>query len=99
MEVAKKESELADGRDKYMEELKNLTERIEKLVKDKHERESGAQPDPSIQAATIAALEKQNGLLRQIVEEREDEISFLEKKIEEMEATNHGTKIHHMPLA
>lgn len=93
MEVARKEAQLASDRAKYLEELAGLTERNEKLMKDQHERELKVTGDVDTQAATIVALEEQNGLLRQLVEEKEDEISNLEKKMAAMEAAGHGTKV------
>lgn len=52
---------------------------------------------PSIQFRIEAALEKQNTLLRQMVEKKEDEITELEHKLAQMEIGKHST--NHFPVS
>lgn len=88
--IARKDAELADERTKLLDALTNLTERNEMLLveqqklKDKHEGEKG------VQYAQCAVLEEQNGLLREILEDKQDEIAQLEYKIARMEAREAG---------
>lgn len=47
-----------------------------------------------INSAISAALEKQNALLRKYAEEKEDEISNLEREIAQMKNADNGTLFH-----
>lgn len=61
------------------------------LVADQQQVQEHGNEGPNIQSASGAALEEQKTFSRQIVEEKEDEISALEPKIAATEAAGSGT--------
>lgn len=89
-EVARKDAQLVDDRVQLLDALTKLTERNEQLITQQQKLQEKYEGEQCMESAMIAALEKQNGLLRQIVQEREDEISDLEHTIAGMKATGSG---------
>lgn len=79
-----------DDRARLFNALNKLTERNEKLLADHNKLKKKFEEQHSTQSAIGAALEKQNALLRKRVEDREDEITELERKLALWESGEHG---------
>lgn len=83
-ETVTKEAQLMEDKDRLVDALTKLTERNEQVLEQQRQMMGIDEQDQKLQSDIIAALEKQNGLLRQRVEEQEDEISELEKRMSDM---------------
>lgn len=79
-----------DDKTKLLDALTRLTERNEQLLQDQRTLKEKYEVSQETQSALVAALEKQNGLLRQMVEEKEDEVTELEHRITAMESRTNG---------
>lgn len=84
---------MVGDRAKLVDALNKVTDRNEKLLAEEQKLKENYEGKHSTQNELVVALDKQNGLLRQMVEEKEDEITELERKITAMEAAGSGTHL------
>lgn len=89
-EIVRKDEQLMDERAKLIKALSKLTERNEKLASNHSRLKNKYEEQQRLQSRTVAALEEQNGLLRKMVEEKEDEITDLEGRLARWESGENG---------
>lgn len=83
-DIAKRDADLIDDRAKLLDTLTKLTERNEILIEEQKRMKKNHEGVQKLQSDMIAALEKQNDLLKHRVEDQEEEISSLEKEVAEL---------------
>lgn len=89
--MARKDVRLADDRAKLLDVLNKLTDRNEQLLREQQNSKDTYEGELSTQRALVAALEIENGLLRERVEDKENEITELERKVAVLETSGSGT--------
>lgn len=86
-EISDINTQLEFCKDTLLGYLNKLTENSENVLKELQtiKNKDSAQQQECDRCKMVDALDKQNGLLRDLVHDKEDEVSSLEKKIREME--------------
>lgn len=90
-EISRNDAQLVDDGSKLLDVLNNVTERNEQLLQEQQKMKEKHEVEHETQQAQMVELEKENGLLRQKVEEKDSQITELELKIAAMEAAGPGT--------